>query len=183
MTMQEAEGQLRATSRGPYPRTVLLVLTLTLGVAALGIGAAVASAQSTATATATAEECPPATPTGESAASDLCVVIGEFDIYYKPNVVTIPADTAVRVVLVNNGEATHNFSITDRENTGLENLNISLTNDPGKSDETTITAPEGDYYFFCNQPGHEQAGMRGYLTVKKDAEITTAEATVTPRPE
>jgi hypothetical protein len=44
--------------------------------------------------------------------------------------------------------------------------------------EATIDAPEGTYYFFCDQPGHEQAEMRGYLTVKADAEITTASRAV-----
>ena len=112
---------------------------------------------------------------------DLCVVIGEYDIYFKPNLVTIPADTPVRVVLPNHGATLHNFSITDHENPGLKNLNISVDTDPGKTSETTINAPEGTYYFFCNQPGHEQAGMFGYLDVKKDAQITTSAATVTPR--
>ena len=173
----------RAAQRAPA-RVALVAAGLALGIATLGSGAILARAQTrtaTATAKATADACPPATPTSGAETADLCVAIGEHDIYFKPNLVTIPADTAVRVVLVNNGEATHNFSITDHENTGLRNLNVSLTNDAGKSDETTVNAPEGTYYFFCNQPGHEQAGMRGYLTVKKNAGITAAEATVTPR--
>jgi uncharacterized cupredoxin-like copper-binding protein len=108
------------------------------------------------------------------------VALGEYDIYYKPNLIIIPADTDVRVATINRGEATHNFSVTDHENPDVENLNISVTTDSGAEGEATINAPEGTYYFFCNQPGHEQAGMRGYLTVKADAEITVAEATVTP---
>ena len=45
----------------------------------------------------------------------------------------------------------------------------------------TINAPAGVYYFFCNEPGHEQAGMIGYLTVADNATITSSKATVTPR--
>ena len=94
---------------------------------------------------------------------------------------TIPADTPVRVVLINHGVIAHNFSITDHKNSGLQNLNISVDTDPGQTSEATINAPEGTYYCFCNVPGHEQAGMYGYLTVKKGATISTAGATVTPR--
>src|SRR5215213_1733654 len=161
-------------------RLMLVAMVMALALPVLGIGALRASAQN-GTATATAESCPPATPTSGSPTPNLCVEIGEYDIFFKPNLVTIPADTAVRVVLVNHGAALHNFSITDHKNPGLKNLNISVDTDPGKTSETTINAPEGTYYFYCDQPGHEQAGMFGYLEVKKDASISTSEATVTPR--
>ena len=118
-----------------------------------------------------------------AAADDLCVGFGMFDIYFNPNTGTIPSDKAVEVALKNNGVTDHNFSVTDHGNAGLKNLNINVTVKPGESGTASINAPDGVYYFFCNQPGHEAAGMRGYLTVKSDAAITTAAATVTPRPE
>lgn len=167
---------------GVSPRGAIAVCAMALGLGLLGVGGWLAGPQGTTaqSGTATPEPCPPATPaSGETASAD-CLLIGEYDIYYKPNVITIPADTAVRVVTSNRGEATHNFSVTDHENPGVENLNISVTTDSGEEGTTTINAPAGTYYFFCDQPGHEQAGMRGYLTVKTDAEITVAEATVTP---
>lgn len=139
----------------------------------IGCGALLASAQTT---TPTAGGgCP------DAAADAACVAIGEFDIYFKPNLATIPADSAVKVVLMNSGVILHNFSMTDRGNPGIKNLNIDVNIDPGATQETTINAPAGVYYFFCNQPGHEAAGMRGYVTVEKDGSITTSEATVTPR--
>jgi uncharacterized cupredoxin-like copper-binding protein len=120
------------------------------------------------------------TPT---ASGEPCVGIGMFDIYFNPNLATIPSEKAVEVALKNNGATIHNFSVTDHGNAGLENLNISVTLNPGESGTATINAPAGDYYFFCDQPGHEAAGMRGFITVESDASITTASATVTPRPE
>jgi uncharacterized cupredoxin-like copper-binding protein len=84
-------------------------------------------------------------------------------------------------MVTNHGTIGHNFSITDHGNAGLTNLNVSFDTDPGDTGTATITAPTGVYYFYCNEPGHEQAGMFGYLTVTKDASITTSEATVTPR--
>jgi uncharacterized cupredoxin-like copper-binding protein len=139
----------------------------------------VATAQTqTPAATATPSIC--GTP---AASGDPCVGFGMFDIYFNPNTATIPSEKAVDVALKNSGVTDHNFSVTDHGNAGLKNLNISVTLKPGESGSATINAPEGDYYFFCNQPGHEAAGMRGYVTVKADASVTTASATVTPRPE
>ena len=157
-----------------------------LGAAAIALAGAsligtafVATAQTqTPTANSTPSIC--GTPT---ASGDPCVGIGMFDIYFNPNTATIPSEMAVEVALKNSGVTDHNFSVTDHGNAGLKNLNISVTLKAGESGTASINAPEGDYYFFCNQPGHEAAGMRGYITVKSDATITTASATVTPRPE
>jgi uncharacterized cupredoxin-like copper-binding protein len=180
MIKENVFGPFRGGQAGNQVRVMIVAVAMALALPVLGIGAVLASAQS-GTATATADACPPATPTSGTPTSNLCIEIGEYDISFKPNLGTIPADTPVRIVLVNHGATTHNFSITDHKNAGLKNLNISVDTEPGKTSQTTINAPEGTYYFFCDQPGHEQAGMFGYLTVKKDAKITTSEATVTPR--
>lgn len=178
--MSSPSGNRLAVSR---PRITTIAVALALALPIFAIGTLLVGLQSTtaAQATATPEPCPAATPTPGTPTPDLCLVIGEYDIYFKPNLVTIPADTPVRVVLPNHGATLHNFSITDHKNPGLQNLNISVDTDPGKTSETTINAPEGTYYFYCDQPGHEQAGMFGYLEVKKDAKISTSAATVTPR--
>jgi uncharacterized cupredoxin-like copper-binding protein len=163
----------------------MLGFVAALGIVLTGLGVLALLTGSPATTAAAAQStptpCPPATPTAGTPTPKDCLVIGEYDIYFNPNLITIPADTPVRVVLQNHGAALHNFSVTDHLNSGLPNLNISVNTDPGKTSETIINAPEGTYYFFCNQPGHEQAGMRGYITVKKDAQVETATATVTPR--
>jgi uncharacterized cupredoxin-like copper-binding protein len=139
-----------------------MATTLVLGLAALGAGLHQTDAQSAPVpATVEIEENEP--------------------IFYNPNLVTVPADMPVQFTVTNRGTIRHNFSITDHRNPGLTNLNISFDNDPGKSGSATVNAPAGTYYFFCDEPGHEQAGMFGYLTVEKDGSITTSEATVTPR--
>jgi uncharacterized cupredoxin-like copper-binding protein len=170
----------RGRFRNKQMRHMLAAIVMAVALPILGIGLMRASAQN-GTATATAGTCPPATPTSGAPTPGQCVEIDEYDIYFKPNLATLPAESAVRVVLENHGAALHNFSITDHKNPNLENLNISVDIDPSKTSETTINAPEGTYYFFCDQPGHEQAGMFGYIEIKKDAEISTSEATVTPR--
>lgn len=144
----------------------------------LGSAPAATSEATTEPAAPTAATSPPGTA---AAGAGAAVTIDAEDIYYTPNLITLPADTPVTVTFTNKGEAVHNFSVTDHNNAGLENLNIEVTVNPGETTTFTINAPAGDYYFFCNQPGHEGAGMRGYLNVVDGAEISTSEATVTPR--
>ena len=170
--------QFLRVDSGGNARTTAAAAVLTIVLAMLGVGSMMASAQS---GTATPTPCPAGTPPSGSQNANLCVAIDEYDIYFKPNVVTIPADTPVQISITNHGATAHDFVISDHDNSGLKNLNINVATDPGKTSEVTINAPEGDYYFYCSVPGHEAAGMRGYLTVKKDAKISTTEATVTPR--
>ena len=88
------------------------------------------------------------------------------DIAFQPDDATIAANQNVTVTLENKGAALHNFSITDNQNSNVKNLNISVDVQPGQTQTVTINAPAGDYYFFCNVPGHEAAGMHGTLHVK-----------------
>ena len=158
---------------------VSMVAVLAVALTALGASALLASAQ-TETPAAGASACPAGTPAGGSSGSGDCVSLGEYDIYYNPNLITIPASTGVKFVITNHGATEHNFSISDHKNPGLTDLHVSVFNQPGQTSKLTINAPAGDYYFYCTKPGHEQAGMFGYITVKADATITTSEATVTP---
>jgi uncharacterized cupredoxin-like copper-binding protein len=61
------------------------------------------------------------------------------------------------VRLPNEGVTPHNFSIDE--------LGISVDIAPGATEETVINAPAGEYEYYCNVPGHKQAGMVGTLTV------------------
>lgn len=92
--------------------------------------------------------------------------VTQHDIYFDPAMLTIPANLSVKIGIDNAGAAMHNFSITSRNNPGLPDLGISVDLDPGQSGEAIVDAPPGVYYFFCDEPGHEAAGMFGYLTVR-----------------
>ena len=37
---------------------------------------------------------------------------------------------------------------------------------PGETQEIVVNAPAGTYEYYCNVPGHKQAGMVGTLTVE-----------------
>ena len=77
------------------------------------------------------------------------------DIFFTPTEIEIPSDTEVTILLPNLGAAPHNFSIDE--------LDISVDIAPGETKEVKITAPEGEYEYYCNVPGHKEAGMVGTL--------------------
>lgn len=137
--------------------------------------AATPAASPAANAEATSTASPQASPAAEN-----CVTIGMNDIYFDPNLVTIPANTPVTIVLPNKGATMHNFSVNDRGNADVQNLNINVDVPAGETKTVTVNAPAGTYYFYCNVPGHEAAGMFGYLVVKENAKIASERATVTP---
>jgi uncharacterized cupredoxin-like copper-binding protein len=108
-----------------------------------------------------ADAAAPAADAAAPAAAAAAVTVVSHDIYFEPKEFSIPADTDVKVILPNEGAAPHNFAI--------DALNISQDQAPGETHEVTINAPAGEYEFYCNVPGHKEAGMVGKMTVSADA--------------
>jgi len=81
-----------------------------------------------------------------------------FDIGYRVEAITIPAETDVVVSLVNTGAAVHNLVVDE--------LAIDLEVPAGETRVFVLNAPAGTYTYYCSQPGHRQAGMVGTLTVE-----------------
>src|SRR5687768_14233615 len=112
-----------------------------------------------------------ATPAGtgdERTTAAMAVDVVSYDIYFKPSEVTIPANTDVTVNLPNEGVTPHNFSI--------DSLGIDVDIAPGATEQVVINAPAGEYEYYCNVPGHKQAGMVGTLIVSEDAAAAPAGA-------
>ncbi|MFM9105719.1 MAG: cupredoxin domain-containing protein [Chloroflexota bacterium] len=169
-----ARGSGRWRPGGPASRymvTAAQAAALGAGLAALAAGvigwnaprAAAAPAVIAAQAVATPAVAPPQTPAPPAA---MAVSLTQRDISFDPKALAIPADANVRIDLANAGAAMHNFSITSRNNAGLPDLGISVDLDPGHSADVIINTPPGTYYYFCDEPGHEAAGMFGYLMVQ-----------------
>jgi uncharacterized cupredoxin-like copper-binding protein len=95
---------------------------------------------------------------GEAPAPATAQNVTSFDIYFEPAEITIPANTDVPFTLPNDGAAPHNFSIDE--------LGISVDIAPGSTEETVINAAAGTYEYYCNVPGHKEAGMVGTLIVE-----------------
>jgi uncharacterized cupredoxin-like copper-binding protein len=128
--------------------------------AAASAGEAEASPAATAVEQEAATEATPETGATPAAATEPMEVVS-IDIAFEPNEVTIPANTDVMFILPNEGVTLHNFSIDE--------LGISIDQTPGETYETVINAPAGEYEFYCNVPGHKEAGMVGTLIVTDDA--------------
>jgi glucose dehydrogenase/plastocyanin len=86
------------------------------------------------------------------------VTVESYDILFQPKEVTIPANTDVTFTLPNLGVAPHNFSIDE--------AGISVDLAPGATETAVVNLPPGTYTYYCNVPGHLEAGMAGTLTVQ-----------------
>jgi uncharacterized cupredoxin-like copper-binding protein len=64
----------------------------------------------------------------------------------------------VTFTLPNDGVTLHNFSIDE--------LGVDVDIDPGATQEVVVNAPPGSYEYYCNVPGHKEAGMVGTLIVE-----------------
>jgi nitrite reductase (NO-forming) len=83
------------------------------------------------------------------------------EMKFDPNTWTIKAGQPVTMTAQNVGTVAHDFSI---RGTTPE---VTLLVQPGQTGTTTFTiAKAGTYEVYCNQPGHEAAGMKGTLTVQ-----------------
>lgn len=65
--------------------------------------------------------------------------------------------------LVNSGSTQHDMAIRDATGKTLFQSELVSAGDTMEFDVKGIAA--GTYTFFCTQPGHEQSGMKGTLTV------------------
>ncbi|MDF0751532.1 cupredoxin domain-containing protein [Marinobacter sp. 71-i] len=83
------------------------------------------------------------------------VVAKEFT--FEPSRIEVAPGSRVEIKLVNEGNLSHNLHIAGE---GMKTETIQT----GHTDTVTVTAPEnGKLEFFCNVPGHKQAGMRGKI--------------------
>lgn len=95
---------------------------------------------------------------GDVPAEAAAQTVTSFDIYFEPKEVTIPANTDVTFTLPNDGVTVHNFSI--------DALGVSVDQPPGETQTAVINAAPGSYEYYCNVPGHKEAGMVGTLVVE-----------------
>jgi plastocyanin len=66
----------------------------------------------------------------------------------------------VTIDLTNESSTPHNVEI---QGMGVDEVSDTIT---GSTASVTVTLEPGTYEFFCNIPGHREAGMEGTLTVQ-----------------
>jgi outer membrane protein assembly factor BamB/plastocyanin len=162
-----AAGPNFAGTGTPIAGVASAVLAFQLPAGTTGTPSSATSTDATATETPAAAAAPSATPAAASqetagetpVGSTASQAVQLVDIAFVPPTLEMPADAPVTVTLSNTGAAVHNFNIDE--------LNIHSGDvPPGQSSEVTITAPAGTYQYYCNVPGHKEAGMIGTLTVQ-----------------
>ena len=89
-------------------------------------------------------------------------VMGTDDFRMNPATITVQAGQPLEVTFQNGGEILHDFTAQQ----GLSKP-VTILDDGGQSGTATITYNKpGTYKFFCSQPGHDQLGMHGMITVQ-----------------
>ena len=133
------------------------------GIAALGLAACGGGDDNDDSTAASAT--PPATTTGGAAGGggstiDISTPPGS-DLAYDQS--TVSAKSGRVTVDFNNQQATpHDVVIEDSSGAELGKTDL-ISNSTA---DTTVELQPGTYTFFCDVPGHEEAGMKGTLTVK-----------------
>ena len=97
---------------------------------------------------------PDETPVAEEAAEP---VVTAQDFAFEPEELSLEPLKPQTVTIINEGAAPHNFSIDE--------LSISVDVAPGETGTALVIAPSGEYEFYCNVPGHREAGQVGTLIV------------------
>lgn len=92
---------------------------------------------------------------GDAAGTTLTVEAGEF--YFEPDSLTADAGS-ITVELDNQGEDLHNFVVEEIDETVAEAQ-------AGSTDSGSTELEAGSYVFYCDVPGHRDAGMEGTLEV------------------
>jgi uncharacterized cupredoxin-like copper-binding protein len=91
------------------------------------------------------------------------------DIKFDITQLTLPPNTDITINLTNKGATTHNFNIDEL------NVHSGDIAAGGTGKVTFKTGAAGTtYQYYCNIPGHRQAGMQGTITVSEQAAAPAA---------
>jgi uncharacterized cupredoxin-like copper-binding protein len=107
---------------------------------------------------------PTAAPNAAGAAlpPEQITVTGTDDFRFNPSTITVKAGQPLQVTFQNGGEILHDFTVQQ----GLAKP-VVILEEGGKSGSATVTYDKpGTYKFLCSQPGHDQLGMHGTITVQ-----------------
>ena len=85
------------------------------------------------------------------------------EMKFEPAAITVPAGETTFQVR-NGGTVIHEFEVFSGETLVDEVEDIV----PGQTKDLTVNLETGEYTFVCMEPGHEEAGMKGTLTVTEE---------------
>jgi len=93
-------------------------------------------------------------------AGSIKVTLTEFK--FDPSTISAPSGKVV-FYLVNAGTTSHDLIIRDSSNNRIDGSELISAGDTFVFTVNSISA--GTYTYFCDQSGHEAAGMKGTLTI------------------
>ena len=111
-----------------------------------------------------ASACAPAAPPSANAAlpAEQVTLRGTDDFRMDPSTLTVKVGQPLQVTFRNDGEILHDFTAEQ----GLSKP-VTIVEQGKQSGTATLTyAKPGTYKFLCSQPGHDQLGMHGTITVE-----------------
>ena len=89
-------------------------------------------------------------------------VQGADTLKFTPEAVTVKSGSPVHVTLRSTGSLVHDWVVDS-----LDGKKVSVEANGGQSASADFTPSRaGSYEFYCSQPGHKDAGMKGTLTVQ-----------------
>jgi plastocyanin len=80
------------------------------------------------------------------------------NVFFKPTKLTAPPGI-VKIILKNIESGTHDFVIR-----GVPGFDLQVSGS-GSTAAKKVELKKGTFTFYCSIPGHEEAGMKGTLTV------------------
>ena len=101
-----------------------------------------------------------ASSSGSAAAPGGATTIAGAEFKFTPATDTVSKGT--KITFKNAGHVAHDLKLSQG---GKVVAGTKLTQ-PSQSASFTVNLPPGTYTMFCSVPGHEQAGMKGTITVK-----------------
>jgi nitrite reductase (NO-forming) len=101
------------------------------------------------------------------------IEVEAFDLGFKPAAITVPAAGTYEVAFRNTGSVPHDITFAD---------GAKIAAEPGAVAGGSVTIPDGGLTFICSIPGHEQAGMKGAVTVAGAAPAPSADGHGGPLP-
>jgi uncharacterized cupredoxin-like copper-binding protein len=111
-----------------------------------------------------AAACSPKAPPAAGAAlpAEQVTITGTDDFRMNPSAISVKAGQPLEVTFNNGGEILHDFTVQQ----GVARPVTILEHGGESGTATVIYDKPGTYKFFCAQPGHDQLGMHGTITVQ-----------------
>jgi plastocyanin len=97
------------------------------------------------------------------------VTIHAYDIGFREKRVTAPAGQ-LKIAEVDEGQITHTLLLD-----GVPGFKLVVAG-KGQEAQATVTLQPGEYTYYCDVPGHRQAGMQGTLVVTPGSGVQAAGA-------